>query len=73
MLYEVITNAERLRELQDKYDLRIVCGPGSYPSVLKEAGADDADMLVAVTSSDETNMIACQIAYSLFNVRNNFV
>ena len=63
-------NAERLRELQDKYDLRVVCGPGSHPRVLREAGADDADMLVAVTSSDETNMIACQVAAALFNVPN---
>ena len=38
--------------------LRVVCGPGSYPGVLREAGADDADMLVAVTSSDECNMAA---------------
>ena len=64
------SNAERLRELQDKYDLRVVCGPGSHPRVLREAGADDADMLVAVTSSDETNMIACQVAAALFNVPN---
>ncbi len=40
------------------------------PRVLREAGADDADMLVAVTSSDETNMVACQVAYSLFNTPN---
>lgn len=38
--------------------------------MLREAGADDADMLVAVTSSDETNMVACQVAYSLFNTPN---
>ncbi len=66
----VDTNMERLRELQDKFDLRIVSGPGSHPQVLREAGAEDADMLVAVTNSDETNMIACQIAYSLFNIPN---
>ncbi len=48
------TNGDRLRVLQDKFDLRVVCrGHGSYPRVLREAGADDADMLVAVTSSDE--------------------
>ncbi|MGP7734912.1 Trk system potassium transporter TrkA [Oceanimonas smirnovii] len=66
----VDTNTERLRELQDKYDLRVVNGHGAYPSVLREAGAQDADMLVAVTNSDETNMIACQVAYSLFNTPN---
>ena len=61
----VDTNGDRLRVLQDKFDLRVVQGHGSHPRVLREAGADDADMLVAVTSSDETNMVACQVAYSL--------
>lgn len=64
------TNVERLRELQDKYDLRVITGPGSHPRILREAGADDADMLVAVTNSDETNMIACQVAAALFNIPN---
>ena len=66
----VDTNGDRLRVLQDKFDLRVVQGHGSHPRVLREAGADDADMLVAVTSSDETNMVACQVAYSLFNTPN---
>lgn len=66
----VDTNSDRLRQLQDKFDLRVVQGHGSHPRVLREAGADDADMLVAVTSSDETNMVACQVAYSLFNTPN---
>jgi len=43
-----------------------VQGKGSFPTILRQAGADDADMLIAVTSSDETNMIACQVAYTLF-------
>ncbi|KMW71603.1 potassium transporter peripheral membrane component [Photorhabdus luminescens subsp. luminescens] len=66
----VDTDPNRLHQLQDKFDLRVVNGHGSYPRVLREAGAEDADMLVAVTNSDETNMIACQIAYSLFNTPN---
>ena len=66
----VDTDSGRLRQLQDKFDLRVVQGYGSHPRVLREAGAEDADMLVAVTNSDETNMIACQIAYSLFNTPN---
>ncbi len=66
----VDTDPGRLRHLQDKFDLRVVNGPASHPRVLREAGAEDADMLVAVTSSDETNMVACQIAYSLFNTPN---
>lgn len=47
-------------------DLSPVRGHAAYPNVLTEAGAEDADMIIAATSSDETNMIACQIAYSLF-------
>ena len=66
----VDTDPDRLRQLQDKFDLRVVQGHGSHPRILREAGAEDADMLVAVTSSDETNMVACQIAYSLFNTPN---
>lgn len=56
----------RLRALQDKYDLRVVAGHAAHPDVLREAGAEDADMLIAVTNSDECNMAACQIAYTLF-------
>ena len=63
-------NADRLRELQDKYDLRVVNGYASHPNTLREAGAQDADMLVAVTNMDETNMAACQVAFSLFNTPN---
>lgn len=66
----VDTNVGCLRQLQDKFDLRVLQGYGSHPHVLHEAGAEDADMLVAVTNSDEINMVACQIAYSLFNTPN---
>jgi trk system potassium uptake protein TrkA len=58
---------ETLRELQDKMDLQVVTGQGSHPEILKKAGAEDADMIIAVTSNDETNMVACQICYSLFH------
>ncbi len=57
---------DTLRNLQDRLDLQVVCGVGSHPDVLKKAGAEDADMLIAVTNSDESNMMACQVAYSLF-------
>lgn len=60
-------DVNRLRELQDRLDLRVVHGQASHPEVLKRAGAEDADMILAVTSSDETNMIACQVAYTLFH------
>ncbi len=62
----VDSDKERLRTLQDKFDLRVVVGHGAHPDVLKEAGAEDADMLIAVTNSDECNMSACQIAYTLY-------
>ncbi|GAA0372887.1 Trk system potassium transporter TrkA [Bowmanella denitrificans] len=55
-----------LRNLQDRLDLQVVSGFGSHPDILKKAGAEDADMLIAVTNSDETNMMACQVAHSLF-------
>ena len=60
-------DSERLNELQDKYDLQVVNGHCSHPNVLKQAGAEDADMVIAVTRSDEVNMMACQVAYSIFN------
>jgi trk system potassium uptake protein TrkA len=68
----VDTDSERLRELQDKFDLRVVNGHGAHPRVLREAGAQDADMLVAVTNSDETNMVACQVAYSCSTPRTRW-
>ncbi len=64
----VDSNPDRLRDLQNRLDIRTMQGHGSHPDLLKRAGADDADMLIAVTSSDEINMIACQIAHSLFRV-----
>lgn len=63
----VDTNPKVLRELQDRLDLRTIIGQASYPEVMQRAGADDADMVIAVTNSDETNMIACQVAYTLFH------
>lgn len=62
----VDTDAKLLRDLQDRLDIRTIAGHASYPDVLRRAGAEDADMILAVTNSDETNMIACQVAYSLF-------
>jgi len=56
-----------LHNLQEHLDLRTVTGKGSHPYVLLQAGAEDADMLVAVTNSDETNMVACQIAHTVFH------
>ncbi|WP_331344147.1 Trk system potassium transporter TrkA [Cellvibrio sp. UBA7661] len=60
------TDEERLRELRDRLDISAVTGEASHPDVLMQAGAEDADMLVAVTSDDEINMIACTVAEHLF-------
>jgi trk system potassium uptake protein TrkA len=58
---------EVLRELQDRLDIRTVQGHASYPAVLERAGAQDTDMIIALTNSDETNMVACQLAYTLYH------
>jgi trk system potassium uptake protein TrkA len=59
--------AEVLRELQDRLDIRTVVGHAAHPEVLARAGARDADIVIALTDSDETNMVACQVAYTLFH------
>lgn len=63
----VDTDAALLQDLADRLDIRTVHGSASYPNILRQAGCDDADMIIAVTESDEINMIACQIAYTLFH------
>lgn len=60
-------NETYLRDLRDHLDIGVVIGHASHPEVLLRAGIEDADMLIAVTSDDEINMVACQIAHSLFN------
>lgn len=62
----VDTNETLLRDLQDRLDIRTVVGNASYPSVLEAAGVPGADILVALTSSDEVNMMACEVAYTLY-------
>ncbi|VDC34033.1 Trk system potassium transporter TrkA [Pseudogemmobacter humi] len=62
-------NADRARRIGESYDVRAILGHASHPEVLRRAGAQDADMLIAVTRSDDVNMVACQVAYSLFSVK----
>lgn len=62
----VDTKDKRLRELRDRLDIQTVHGMASHPGILEQAGADDADMLIAVTNSDEVNMAACQVSFTLF-------
>jgi len=62
----VDTDEEVLRDLQDRLDVRTVAGNASYPSVLEAAGTAEADILIALTSSDEVNMMACEVAFVLY-------
>jgi len=65
----VIDNdAERLQRVADTMDVRTVLGHASHPNVLAQAGAENAELLIAATMSDETNMLACQVAHTLFKV-----
>ncbi|MEO0036587.1 MAG: NAD-binding component of TrK potassium transporter, partial [Pseudomonadota bacterium] len=59
---------ELLRKIGDTLDVQVVQGFASHPGVLEQAGAGDANMLIAVTAADEVNMVACQVAHSLFEV-----
>lgn len=61
-------DAQRLRALEDRLDLRGVVGNGTLPSVLARAGAADADMLIACAALDETNLVACKIAHDSFSI-----
>ena len=64
----VDTSRKRLDELHNHLDLRTICGQAAHPDILAKAGAENTDLLIAVTNSDETNMIACQIAWLLFRI-----
>jgi trk system potassium uptake protein TrkA len=63
------SNPAVLRELQDRLDVRTVQGHAASPGALERAGGAEADMIIALTSSDEVNMIACQVAYTLFGTQ----
>jgi trk system potassium uptake protein TrkA len=63
----VDSDGVKLRQLQDRLDLRTLVGNAAHPSVLEQAGIADTDMLLAVTQSDEVNLVACKLAASLYN------
>lgn len=64
----VDVDEERLTTLSDLLDVRPVCGHASFPEVLEQAGAAEADILIASTNVDEVNMVACEVCHSLFEV-----
>ena len=61
-------SAELVSKVSDLLDVQAIVGHASHPDILEQSGAADADMLIAVTYADEVNMVACQIAHSIFNV-----
>ena len=64
----VDNRADILDDLQDRLDIRTICGHASHPDVIKRAGGHDTDIVIALTDSDETNMLACQIASTIFDI-----
>jgi trk system potassium uptake protein TrkA len=60
--------SEDIKKINETQDVKGVVGRATFPSVLENAGAANADMIIAVTKNDETNMIICQLAHSLFNI-----
>lgn len=63
----VSTDINQLETMREECDIRTIFGMPSYPNVLAQAGAADADMLVAVTTNDEVNMVACEVAHALYD------
>ena len=61
-------SSEDIQKISESIDVKAIVGRATFPSVLEKAGAKEADMIIAVTKSDENNMISCQIGYSLFKI-----
>jgi len=61
-------SSEYIQKINESQDVKGVVGRATFPSVLEKAGAEDADMIIAVTQNDETNMVICQVAHSIFNI-----
>jgi trk system potassium uptake protein TrkA len=62
---------EKLKRISDELDVALIEGEGGSPSILRDAGADEADILLAVTDIDEANMIACLVAKVMFQIPRN--
>ena len=61
-------SSEFIQKFNETQDVKGIVGRATFPSVLEKAGAEDTDMIIAVTKSDETNMVICQVAHSIFNI-----
>ena len=67
-VYLIDKNENELKRIGERLDIQVIAGPAADPVILESVGADSADMLIAVTYDDETNIFACQLAYCLFNI-----
>ena len=61
-------SSEFIQKINETQDVKGIVGRATFPSVLEKAGAEEADMIIAVTQNDETNMVICQVAYSIFKI-----
>ena len=61
-------SSELISKINEKLDVKAILGNGSNPLILEKAGASDCDILIAVTQIDEVNMVACQVAHTVFNI-----
>ena len=61
-------SSELIQKINETQDVKGIVGRATFPSVLEKSGAEDADMIIAVTKNDETNMVICQVAHSIFNI-----
>ncbi len=64
----VDTDKQKLDELAKEFDVQTVVGSISHPGIMEKIGAKDADILIAITDDDEVNLVACQVAYTLFQI-----
>ena len=64
----VDSDCERLGNLSEQLDIQTIEGSAAYPAILEKAGAEHADVFLAVTGSDETNIVSCGVARSVFNI-----
>ena len=61
-------SSDDIQKINDDLDVKSIVGKATFPTVLEKANAEEADMIIAVTRSDEINMLICQIAFSVFKI-----
>ncbi len=64
----VDVNQDLINDINDRLEVKAICGHASHPDILKRAGIENTDMIIALTHTDEVNMVACQIAHSVYGV-----